>query len=327
MCPYIYFDSVFVSNGQVLGNKENTSWAVFKEIMKTFTQTQGGIAFDINYASAVAVRTVGAVLKNLATGNRLLHYGILNIHTWANQLHALMITAKDVLRELKNIQANDPARRTVIAFGLYDYNEQGALTEYKQLFFEAVNTFTGDTVIARSSVNRMVDDANCQVVPPTTITPISPVYPGLEQYRDLLTTDTVYQNSEVSVGVSIEMAALLYMLPQGEPELLNYDTPRRCDAFGVVSPDSVCDVDLDQDATDPHGVIQAGPRDHAFFMDTVNSVEKKVRFISEGFQNHPVHDRTSWLVFNVHFDIDLGPCGSATSFPRLRKLKETWGIP
>lgn len=297
VCNYLYFTHIIV-RGTLSPPFHKKGWLMFQKQMKARSKTGGGIAFDVHSLTVAALKnpTARAELTKLANEN-VKHYGLLNVMAQPEELAQLLEKAREQLNELKALQGNDAKRKTVLAVGLFDYSKSNAWDTYKSLFKKAVDEYKADTVIAISSTGYLESEDNCVAVPPLAIKSPNPAYPSLERHGELMKESFKYNKQAPMVGISFELAVLLYILEQGTK---NYDEVpyRKCKSTGIGDMEILCGP-ADRQKSLPFGRVGhyiEGNNEQVYIGEEVESLKKKVEYIKTLGVRKPI----TWLVFNVH---------------------------
>ncbi|KAH6933211.1 hypothetical protein HPB50_013500 [Hyalomma asiaticum] len=238
ICQYLFYTDVVIVEGSILASREQNSWRLFQMKARVYKKVKSGIAFDHRTTTSRLLTDAKKELATLASNN-IDNYGLLNVIRKPGHLRSVVRAMKPVVDKLKNMQGSDPDKRTVIAIGSYDYSKPDFMDKYKEIIVDVVNTFKADAVIAISSVGLMEDDSTCYAAPPTVL--ISPMtrFPSLETHWPLVRANATYDKGEVLVGVSFEMAAMIYVLMHDAPNL-NSSAYAKCKGFGLTSRDAIC---------------------------------------------------------------------------------------
>ncbi|KAL3213944.1 hypothetical protein MRX96_007344 [Rhipicephalus microplus] len=314
-CQYLYYTDVVIVGGAIRASLVQDSWRLFQAKASTYKKVKAGIAFDYRYISRVKIYSALPELQRLAR-QRMEHYGLLNVITEPDELNATVEAMRPVLKALKEIQSNDPNRKTVIAIGSLNYKSGGFDREYKQIIKNVVNTFNADAVIAISSVSAMESTDNCSAVPPNVLSSQSPDFPSLETHWPLVRSNAKYASGKTLVGLSFEMGTLLYVL---ESEAVS---PRdaayaKCKDFGITSRDAICgrrnrtdtgDQFLDEPYVLYGTFLDGDTRKYVAFAEYFTSCRDK--FIRARRKYGSVRRRVAWMLFNVHLGDVRGRCGS-----------------
>ncbi|XP_077523047.1 uncharacterized protein LOC144133843 [Amblyomma americanum] len=138
VCHYLYYTDVFIVSGKVMATELQSSFQTFKNVLKTYSKTKGGLSFDIKYVDVATIQKNKGVITNLASGN-IGNYGFLGLIAPIEILQDWVENkASGILKELKNFQGGDKSRRTIIAIGTFRYNEHGTWTKFTSLFEKTV---------------------------------------------------------------------------------------------------------------------------------------------------------------------------------------------
>lgn len=140
LCDYMYFCHLVVSNGQLYGDRIDVSWKMFKTEMMQRDTTGAGIGFDSRYVATIDLSddTLRKHLDTLATENKIMHYGFLNLIVRSNDAVSRTKDTLNALKILKQIQGGDKTRKTIVGIGMYDYTERDAWNIYKSMFTQLV---------------------------------------------------------------------------------------------------------------------------------------------------------------------------------------------
>ncbi|XP_077536212.1 uncharacterized protein LOC144148571 [Haemaphysalis longicornis] len=296
--------------------------------MRTYSSTQGGMAFDITYVDANMAQIRASDIDDHArNGNNVANYGVLDIVAKGPDLESLVDKAKRFLADVKALQRQGEDRKLFIGMGLYAFKEGNGLDLFKNIFRKVVNDSSFYTVFAITSTIELPARGYCTVQPTGTRTPLSNLYPAIEDFKELLTNDTQYENALAIVGVSLEMGALVYNLKDNFTEQASMDiTDKECDGATLTSPNMVCKSNRTADsAYGLFGFASATDNTRVFAMESAQSVTDKAQIIHE-WKNPDIIDRFSWLVFNIQFDNSLNYCPLNNNFSRVRNLKKRFDI-
>ncbi|XP_065303991.1 uncharacterized protein [Dermacentor albipictus] len=349
LCHYLFYWNVVVRNGTMRGVDVSLSWKIFKHETARLKKTSGGISFDARYVTPASVRSVEEELKDIAKKNNIVHYGVLNMLAAPEKAHDMLQQTKAALRELKNMQGNDLTQKTILAMGLYDYGRRGEhYANFANLFKEAIESSHADTVIAISSVGWMYNPRLCECTPPsvwdTATLPGKSVswgkrYPDLKRSAALMSKDHRYNNSKVQVGLSFELATLVYNRSQAY-------TYRRavniallhsyCNQFFATSFDVVpCKIGSTSSRIRVHPDINMAFRRYVpsliFLFEDEDTLAKKCKDLTRPSTN--LRPNMAILLLNVHL-VDYNAtseCGNTDParvdpFWRIRVVKTTLNI-
>ncbi|KAK8769382.1 hypothetical protein V5799_014152 [Amblyomma americanum] len=160
------------------------------------------------YTTANVIRTKASLLRALQTGN-ILHYGFLTLVAPITKLEQWVNKAKDIFLEFKNVQGNDQSKRTIIAMGTFNYSS--AMAQYADLFRRTIaKDYKADVVIVVSSSNIQEDVTSCRVVPPGALYIPPGNNPSFDVLMNMVKKANQYPDKYKIVGLSLEMAALVY---------------------------------------------------------------------------------------------------------------------
>ncbi|XP_054923261.1 uncharacterized protein [Dermacentor andersoni] len=251
----------------------------------------------------------------LAT-KKIQSYGVLNIVTKPGDFAQAVHSMEPVVAEMKKIQGSDPDKRTVIAFGSYDYSENSFMDLYKNTFAAVVGSFKVDTVIAISSVGSIEGPGSCSAVPPTVLISPMPKFPSLKSHWHLVRANaTGYINRRVWVGLSFEMGALIYALKQ-DARNLNSSAYAECTDFGMTSRDAICATRKYVDRRDQHlkspyiiyGTFLTSTNRHVVFAEYHTTVRDKYTAARRRFGS--LRKQAALMIFNVHLGDVRKKCGT-----------------
>ncbi|KAL1435020.1 hypothetical protein MTO96_001569 [Rhipicephalus appendiculatus] len=314
ICQYLYYTDVVVVDGKIEASLEQNSWKLFQTKAPKFNELKPGVAFDHRYITPDLVTDVIVDLVALAEGN-IRSYGLLNIIRKPTELHQVMRSMKPVVDALKDFQGNFPDTMTIIAIGSYDYSPAGFMDEYKNIVEEVVNTFKADVVIAISSVGSMEDDDNCYAAPPNVLSSNLTRFPSLESHWHFLKASTTYSNARTIVGLSYEMATLMYVLKKDVTSVANaiYE---RCTGIALTSRDAVCGqrttLDMEAQYIDkPYMIfgtfVRNSSRRNVAFSEYFLSAREKFDQARRNFGR--IRRRAAFVLFNVHLVDVRKKCG------------------
>ncbi|XP_077522556.1 uncharacterized protein LOC144133360 [Amblyomma americanum] len=328
VCHYIYYGDVDVVDNKLQAIEVETSWAQFKERAKTYNATGAGAAFDIRYINVQKVQNPLFVdhLNKLAQQNNIKHYGILNLVAKVANLRTWLDTARDVIKQLRNAQANDPVRKTILALGLYDYAAAQAWTTYKNLFTTAVNDGYADTVIAISSTGWLEREQACVVAPPSVLShPNSAGLPTIERFGELVKEGTTYTSPNTTLGLSLEFGVFLYLLSENASGPAVNIPYAKCLRAGITSLDIACPPTTAIESVPQSKVWIAflpGSLKDVITFENHESIWDKVQYV----ENLPPRRPYAWLLFDVHLDDFSGEC-KWTPFYRITFFKSKFNLP
>ncbi|KAL3213942.1 hypothetical protein MRX96_007342 [Rhipicephalus microplus] len=314
ICQYLYYTDVVIVDGRIRASLEQISWKLFQTKAPNFNALQPGVAFDHRYITPDLVTGASGELAALATKN-IQSYGLLNIVRKPTELRQVVRSMKPVVDALKAFQGNHPDARTIIAIGSYDYSPVGFMNEYKGIVEEVVNTFKADAVIAISSVSSIEDEDNCYAVPPNVLSSQLTRFPTMETHWTFLKDSTTYSNSKTMVGLSFEMATLMYVLKKDVFSVANaiYE---RCTGLVVTSRDAVCGqrrtLDMKAQYIDkPYMVygtfVRNGSRRNVAFAEYFTSAREK--FFQARRSYGRLRRRAALVLFDVHLVDVRKKCG------------------
>ncbi|XP_065311805.2 uncharacterized protein [Dermacentor albipictus] len=221
LCHYVYYSDVIMARDTLHGDLVPESWATFQSEMGTRSRTSGGIGFDIRYSTAAGVSAgIEKQLRELANKN-IKHYGVLNLLQKAAKMKNMYSKAKELLKKLKGVQGNDATRKTLLAFGIYNYREKDAYTILQDIFTDAINNHVADTVIIYSSVGWIETEGVCYSHPTSVFDKSdfkgssadkeadrAPYISKIAQFM----RRTVRYTSDTKMGLSFELGTLVYTL-------------------------------------------------------------------------------------------------------------------
>ncbi|KAH6926047.1 hypothetical protein HPB50_013453 [Hyalomma asiaticum] len=236
ICQYLFYTDVVIVDGRVQASLDQNSWNHFQRKALNYSDVRMGVAFDHRYITSDLINDARDVLDSIAM-NHIRDYGLLNIVRKPHELTGVVWSMKTVVEALKDLQGSDPDRRTVIAVGSYDYSGQSFVNEYDYIIREIVETFKADIVIAISSVSSMEDEDKCFAAPPNVLSTVKERFPSMETHWRFIQNSTTYSNSKTLVGVSLEMATLMYVLKQDASNLMDA-LYARCRGFTLTSRDA-----------------------------------------------------------------------------------------
>lgn len=323
LCDYIYYTYIALAGDVVVSSTSQKSWTTFQERAKGYRKTGAGVAFDSPYITADLIRKPNAkTLLNGLARNNVPHYGLLNVMAQDQNLVALFGQASTVIKELKNIQGSNQARKTIIAVGMYNYAQMSSWNIYQNVLKRAVQETGADIVIAISSTSMALNRQECFVVPPLAIKMNLPTYPSLERFAPLVAVSYPYNKRAAIVGLSMEMAVLTFHLTAdaSSPAGSVYS---RCKTAAISSADLMCP--RERHLTDEHpsstlaGFAQDNSKQLVFTAETDDTIQKKVDYITK----LKLRSRFAWLLYNVHLTDIEGRClGQPHS--RIAKLKSVF---
>ncbi|KAL1420320.1 hypothetical protein MTO96_024405 [Rhipicephalus appendiculatus] len=219
LCHYVYYTNIAgIAKGDLIPFKNNLSWVSFTKALSSYKKTSGGIGFDVRYVMGKDFDAAAQANLSKLNSKNLKHYGILNAIESSINLKGIFNKAKDLLKTLKSFQANDKTRRTLLAFGIYNYFGKRAWDTLQQVFTSAINDAVADTVIAYSSVGWIERPSDCFSHPPSIFNKSK--YSGeaakeAGRAPDIFTVSRMMArnkryNSGVKMGLSFELGTLVY---------------------------------------------------------------------------------------------------------------------
>lgn len=328
LCHYLFYTHVFIHSNfsEIRSTRIVTSFNVFQERMLKYRKTQGGLSFD--------VRASNRTLENRATGSltllkqkNIVHYGSLNVIDRIGTLADLVARALALIKDLKNFQAGDPTKRTVIAIGGIGYGSPAAWSQYKETIKQAAAVGSGvDTVIAISSVSSWLElTPKCKTLPPAIITASNKDYPSLERHMELVdeTTDYYYGNLDVVVGLSLEMGALMYHYGSDRENALKgavlYGS---CTSLTLVPLDMGCESGSRARVNDTNIAFGTDTKRVVLIFDDNNTVAEKVKYVL----GRKPRKRFAWLYFDVHTADFMSRCNMRNPFSPILVLRKNFSI-
>ncbi|XP_050038069.2 uncharacterized protein [Dermacentor andersoni] len=178
------------------------------------------------------------------------------------------------------------------------------------------STFPVDAVIAISSVGSMEDDNNCYAAPPNVLFTYVPRFPSLESHWHFVLANTTYANTRILVGLSLEMATLIYVLKQ-DAHNLGDSLYARCSGVALTSRDAICGQ---RSSLDPktqyidkpyiiYGTfIRNNSRNQVAFAEYYTSARDKVFQARRSYGR--IRRRMALMLFNVHLGDVRKKCGA-----------------
>ncbi|KAL1420321.1 hypothetical protein MTO96_024406 [Rhipicephalus appendiculatus] len=250
LCHFVYYADVVIVKGELVPIKNNLSWVTFKDTISTFKKTSGGIGFDVRYVSGMDLDAGAQNLGKLNSKN-VKNYGILNAIEASTKLKGVYNKAKDLLKKLKSFQAQDNTRKTLLAFGIYNYLGENAWATLQEVFTSAINDAVADTVIAYSSVGWIERPSDCFSHPPSIFNMAKYTgeaakeagrAPDILTVSKMMTRDKKY-NSGVKMGLSFELGTLVYRVKKAA---INFDMVNvACKTMYITNMDIVpCKVNI-----------------------------------------------------------------------------------
>ncbi|KAH7935251.1 hypothetical protein HPB52_004950 [Rhipicephalus sanguineus] len=246
LCHYIYYTNIVVQKGELTAIKVSVSWNTFKAVLSGYKKTTGGIGFDVRYVDVTDLSAqVQGKLNDLYLRN-VKHYGILNALETSKNLTDIFTKAKGLLKKLKNFQVRDDTQKTLLAFGIYNYLEDGAWDTLQEVFASAVNDSVADTVIAYSSVGWIDGPEECFSHPPSIFNKrryLDEAFkeagraPDILGVSKMMTRDKQYK-SGVKMGLSFELGTLVYEVKTPTIPLDMVNAP--CKTMYITSMDVLC---------------------------------------------------------------------------------------
>lgn len=319
LCDYLYYTHVVLYNkSQLAGIEVSLSWKMFQAQIKSRSKTAGGVSFDARYVSPMPFDDQGlkSTLKALASAN-IANYGVLNLITRVKDFDKTMDKAKGAMEKLKSIQGNDAKRRTIIALGMFDYNEPNAWVKYKEEFRKVVEESMADTVIAISSTGMVENRKNCYSAP-TSVLDSSKLmepsrtkaksYPDLKTHSTLVAANVMYNKNTTRVGLSWEMGTLMYLMNKSSSDF-SEKAYFKCNRFQLTQRDVVdCQGGLfDSDLLTggmKYGYVFNAP-DTAFSWEDEESIKEKLDGLKASSN---LRGGLSWLLYDVHLGDYSGNC-------------------
>ncbi|XP_070382092.1 uncharacterized protein [Dermacentor albipictus] len=290
LCHYVYYSDVIMARDTLHAALVPESLATFQNEMPRRSRTSGGIGFDIRYSTAAGVSAaIEKKLKELANKN-IKHYGVLNLLQTAAKMKGMYSKAKELLRKLKGVQGNDATRKTLLAFGIYNYREKDAYTILQEFFTDAINNHVADTVIIYSSVGWIEREGVCYSHPTSVFDKSdfkgsavkeadrAPYISKIAQFM----RRTVQYTSDTKMGLSFELGTLVYTLknPYSGDIVTDEMVNAECTVLFVTSLDvAPCKLDLQQRRVELfHDVNVAqvkGDKMKAMFFESEDTLRRK----------------------------------------------------
>ncbi|KAL1420319.1 hypothetical protein MTO96_024404 [Rhipicephalus appendiculatus] len=200
LCHYVYYTSMVISKGELTPIKNKVSWVAFTTAVSSFKKTSGGIGFDVRYVDAMDFNAKIQIDLTKLNLENVKHYGILN--------------------KLKTLQIGDDTRRTLFAFGIYNYLGDKAWETLQEVFASAINDAVADTVVAYSSVGWTEGPGDCFSHPPSIFDKSkyrgeavkeAGRAPDILSVSKMMTREKQY-NGGVKMGLSFELGTLVYQV-------------------------------------------------------------------------------------------------------------------
>ncbi|KAL1420313.1 hypothetical protein MTO96_024398 [Rhipicephalus appendiculatus] len=344
LCHYVYYTNIAgIVNGDLIPFKNNLSWVSFKDALSTYKKTSGGIGFDVRYVMGKDFDAKAqAYLSHLNTKN-LKHYGILNAIESSVKLKDLFNTAKDLLRTLKSFQANDKTRRTLLAFGIYNYFGSRAWDTLQEVFTSAINDAVADTVIAYCSVGWIERPSDCYSHPPSIFNKSKYTgeaakeagrAPDIFTVSQMMASGKQYK-SGVKMGLSFELGTLVYRVKEEAVNIDRVNVP--CRTMHITNMDIVpCKVNVHLRNEFFEGVNVGevrGENTTVMLFEDENTVKEKCKQLALSSTN--LRPAMALLLLNAHlgdFSTD-SPCKGQGEkdredpFWRIRVIKTQLNIP
>lgn len=245
LCHYVYYTSVVISKGEVVPIKSGLSWSSFKAAVSKLKKTSGGLGFDVRYVTAQNFDVpLPEKLSKLKSEN-VKHYGVLNALAASGDLKSTYNKAKSILGKLKSLQSGDNTRKTLLAFGIYNYRGANAWKILQEVFTSAIDESVADTVIAYSSVGWIERPSECFSHAPSIFDKSkyngeaakeADRAPDILTVSRMMTKDKKYKG-RAKMGLSFELGTLVYHL---KAEAVNLDMVNAaCHGMYVTSMDIV----------------------------------------------------------------------------------------
>ncbi|XP_077523396.1 uncharacterized protein LOC144134333 [Amblyomma americanum] len=239
-CDFLYYCEVVIKSNFLRAAKVQASWRAFQDMAPSYQRAQPGVSFDFRFIAKDKLMNAAQNVSGLAQKN-IKHFGVLNIITVQTRLRQYVTEMKDVFETFKTIQGNDYSRKTIIAFGLFDYSLPSAFITLKNVVKMVADTYKADTVIAISSVNSIEKEVSCFSAPPIAIDNSNRYpekkFPKLIKHVEVVNPSTVYTNQHTIVGLSYEMGVLVYVM-YSAPSSAKSIPYLRCKRIGVTSLDA-----------------------------------------------------------------------------------------
>ncbi|KAH7940506.1 hypothetical protein HPB49_000689 [Dermacentor silvarum] len=322
LCEYIFYTHVFVNSNssELQSTTTASSYKVFLDRMLLYSNTEGGLSFDIQVADRKLVEKVNQTLQDLQRKN-ILHYGSLNVIDAVGNLRPMVLRALELLKELRKVQGDDK-KRTVIAIGGLNYDSLDAFEKYENAIKLAGARNSGaDTVIAISSTNAWFDEITaCVAVPPATLTPTDTRFPGLVRNIDLISEKSQFLSDYTIGGLSMELAAILYTFGANITDPLHSIAYKPCTSATLAHLDMACESDSANRVSvmDFRAAFANQSKSMVLFYDDIVTISEKVTKVMEKLQRR----RVAWLYFDVLFTDFLNRCGFNDPFEPIEILRD-----
>ncbi|XP_065292716.1 uncharacterized protein [Dermacentor albipictus] len=323
MCDYIFYTNVYIYNGQLTSTRVLRSFELFKAKTKKYSQTKGGVSFDIRYIESSTLAARRQALTGLSA-YRIHHYGFLTMIAPTPTLEHWLRKAKDIFGQFKSIQGNDSSKKTVLALGTWGSGIRSVWQSFKKLVERATEaSFKADIVIMISSTNLLYNTSSCSAVPPNVITSRNPMYPSLETYSELVKASYPYSNKLIEVGLSMEFAANVYKLKREPKTIDDVNLYEPCIWHSIGSITVACRKRSSYKIVfEPETVLtmQDGAKDVVYMHDSQRTFNVKVKYIMR-LQRWP---HFAWLVYNVHMADITNRCNYRGPFYLLGDMKNAF---
>ncbi|KAH7972628.1 hypothetical protein HPB52_014261 [Rhipicephalus sanguineus] len=328
LCHYLYYTHVYIREKEsafhVMARGILASFTVFKDKVKEYSKTEGGLSFDIKAVNRTGVRQAQSELKNLEQ-DRILHYGTLNVINEPDKLRGLVTRAVGMAKALKEHQQNDPRRRTVVAISAIDYGTDDKWNTLKNAVKQAADANSGiDTVIVISSFSSWLGEmTDCKSVPPGVING-DKAFPSLAQNMELVdeASETIYGNKNVVAGLFLEMGAMMYTYASAQSDPLATYAYKECKTATLMPLDMGCESSTREKIADVNTAFATGTTEVVLLFDDSATLKEKIEFVL----GNKLRRRFAWLYFDVHMADFREVCGSKDPFQLIQTLRSDFNI-
>lgn len=333
LCHYLYYTHVFVAtivddraltSHYVRATRITASFNAFKDALKRYKKTEGGLSFDIKAVNGSDFRDAREDLMGLQK-NRIWHYGTLNVIHYPDMLDGLLTRTVGLTQAFKEIQGKDKRKRTVVAISAILYDDDGKWNALKDAIKMATQEKSDiDTVIIISSFNSwLADMKDCKSVPPNIIDGVSG-FPYLAQNMEVVNkeNEAVYGKQDVVVGLSLEMGAMMYTYHSAQNDPLRSYAFKECKTATLMPLDMACSSKEREKVMDVNVAFGEGTKEVVLFFDDSATLKEKIEYVKET----QLRRNFAWLYFDVHMTDFRNQCGFKNPFQLIQTLRSEFEI-
>ncbi|KAH8027706.1 hypothetical protein HPB51_007256 [Rhipicephalus microplus] len=316
LCHYLYYTHVFVAtivddrpvtSHYVRATRITASFDAFKDALKRYKKTEGGLSFDIKKANedhniVKSGREREPCVKKVAAD-----------------------TVVIVNQAFKELQGKDKRKRTVVAISAILYDDDGKWNALKDAIKTATQEKSNiDTVIIISSFNSwLADMKDCKSVPPNIIDGVSG-FPYLAQNMEVVNkaNEAVYGKQDVVVGLSLEMGAMMYTYHSAQNDPLRSYAFKECKTATLMPLDMACSSKEREKVMDVNVAFGEGTKEVVLFFDDSATLKEKIEYVKET----QLRRNFAWLYFDVHMTDFRNQCGFKNPFQLIQTLRSEFEI-